>query len=294
MKYIHEQYKCPECGSSDSVIFDEKEGMYVCTRCGTVIKEHVPSMELEIRPFDVKIPRTSGSYTNKVHDRGIGSTEFDGYRNSKWREMIKLQKSVRVSKKERIVEKALRHLNQYARTLEVPSYVSETAAKILRQAVEGKNYKSKTLKNLAIASIYLAYKLHGLHKPAKLYVKEAGISLKELWHAEKKIHGSVKKLNMMMKRENPEVYIYYIVNQLGLSPKVEKLALELLFKAKQLGLHIGRPGIGLATASVYLASILLNEKKTQLQIASVVNVSDVTIRNRYSDLIESLDITVYL
>ena len=56
----------------------------------------------------------------------------------------------------------------------------------------------------------------------------------------------------------------------------------------------GRGPIGLAAATVYMASILLDEKKTQQEVASVCDITDVTIRNRYGDLVEKLDIEVLL
>ncbi len=289
-------YKCPYCGSSN-IVFDEELQSYVCVSCGTVLENHPLDYGFELRSFDNKLPRTSGSSTNKVHDHGIGSTEISieyGKNRYKWRNMRKIQKSIRVDKSERIVEKALRYMNKYSKILNAPNYVVETAGWILKETVKGKNYKNKTLKNIAIAAIYIAYKIHGIKKPAKLYSREAGITLKELWHAEKEIHNAIKDLNKRMKREDPIRYITYIVEKLNLPPEVEKLAITLLNESRKIGLDIGRAGIGLATASVYLASILLNHKRTQLDIAKTVNVTDVTIRNRYSDIIDSFDITVYL
>ncbi|OYT39243.1 MAG: transcription factor IIB [Desulfurococcales archaeon ex4484_58] len=296
--YEHETNKCPYCGSS-SVVFDPQLNQYVCTLCGTVIVEKVVYHGYELRVYDERVPRTSGSSTHKVHDHGIGGTEFSVKRGSKaernkWRNMRRMQKSIRVTKEEKIVEKTLRYMNMYAKILGAPNYVAETAGKILSEAVKGRNYKNKTLKNMAIAALYISYKMHGLHRPAKLFVKQVGITLKDLWHAEKKIHHNVKNLNKYMKVEEPETYVAFLVEKLGLSNDTEKLANYILDLAKKLGLHIGRPGIGLATAAVYLASILANEKRTQIEVAKAVNLTDVAIRNRYSDLIDSLKIQVYL
>jgi transcription initiation factor TFIIB len=38
---------------------------------------------------------------------------------------------------------------------------------------------------------------------------------------------------------------------------------------------------------VYAASLLANEKVTQSQVSSVANISEVTIRNRYKELLEA-------
>ncbi|MET1159779.1 MAG: transcription initiation factor IIB family protein [Thermoprotei archaeon] len=289
----HEHERCPECGGI--VVYDPGLSAYVCGSCGLVIEDRPTSYALEIRLFEDRVPRTSGANTHKVHDHGVGSTELDVNtvnREYRWVYLARIQKRARVNKRERIVEKALRYMNQYAKILNIPNHVAETAGKILREAVEGKNYKNKTLKNLSIASIYLALKVHGMARPAKLFAKQAGITLKELWRSIRVVKDSAK--NIKIKREDPRAYVAYIVSKLGLSQRVEKLANYFVELTEKLGLNIGKPAVGIATASVYLASILLNEKRTQIQIASTVNVSDVTIRNRYSELVETLNITVYI
>ena len=56
----------------------------------------------------------------------------------------------------------------------------------------------------------------------------------------------------------------------------------------------GRGPTGVAAAAIYVASVLCNERKTQKEIAEVVGVTEVTIRNRYKELTEHLDIDVAL
>lgn len=302
LKYEHGLLVCPYC-NRQAVIFDPDSNEYVCTHCGAVIEDHVIDHGFEYRLLDshMVLGRTSGSFTNRTHDNGIGGTTFGRIsvyssptNKKKWSDIKRLQKSIRVEKKNKIVEKALRHLNDYIRILRPPKYVAETAGQILRKAVEGKNYKDKTLKNMAIASIFLAYKVHGIPRSAKVFAKEVGVTLRELWHAEKRIHDNVKDINKMIKRDDPSNYIPYLVHKLNLSEKVRYLALYLVNLSKKAGLTNGKSAIGLATAAVYVASILLNEKRTQIEVASAVNVTDVTIRNRYSDIVENFDITISL
>jgi transcription initiation factor TFIIB len=45
--------------------------------------------------------------------------------------------------------------------------------------------------------------------------------------------------------------------------------------------------VGLAAAAVYAAALLTNEKVTQSQVSDVANISEVTIRNRYKELLEA-------
>ncbi|HLD39272.1 MAG TPA: hypothetical protein VJB05_03095, partial [archaeon] len=45
-----------------------------------------------------------------------------------------------------------------------------------------------------------------------------------------------------------------------------------------------------AAAAIYIASVLEGERKTQREVADVVGVTEVTIRNRYKEMAEALDI----
>ena len=51
---------------------------------------------------------------------------------------------------------------------------------------------------------------------------------------------------------------------------------------------------GVAAAALYIASVLLGERKTQRDVAEVAGVTEVTIRNRYKELTEQLEMGVTL
>ncbi len=45
---------------------------------------------------------------------------------------------------------------------------------------------------------------------------------------------------------------------------------------------------GIAAAALYVAALLNNEKRTQREVADVAGVTEVTIRNRYKELLKEL------
>jgi transcription initiation factor TFIIB len=47
-------------------------------------------------------------------------------------------------------------------------------------------------------------------------------------------------------------------------------------------------------AAIYIASLMNNERRTQREVAEVAGVTEVTIRNRYKELAERLEIDVPL
>jgi transcription initiation factor TFIIB len=83
-------------------------------------------------------------------------------------------------------------------------------------------------------------------------------------------------------------------NKLAISGKAEAIAIRILEIARQMKLTSGRGPAGIAAASTYIATVLTNERKTQREIAEIANVTEVTIRNRYKELLEKLMIEVPL
>jgi transcription initiation factor TFIIB len=75
-------------------------------------------------------------------------------------------------------------------------------------------------------------------------------------------------------------------SDLDLGEAVERRARSLLAGAKAAGVHSGKSPVGLAAAAIYAAALLTNEKVTQAEVSGVADVSEVTIRNRYHELLE--------
>ena len=71
--------------------------------------------------------------------------------------------------------------------------------------------------------------------------------------------------------------------------KVEEIAHKILAAAKELKLTSGRGPTGIAAAS-YVASVLTGERKTQREIAEIAQVTEVTIRNRYKELVGTFNV----
>jgi transcription initiation factor TFIIB len=48
----------------------------------------------------------------------------------------------------------------------------------------------------------------------------------------------------------------------------------------------------MAAAAIYIASVLCGERRTQRDVAEIAGVTEVTIRNRYKELANKLDINI--
>ena len=59
-------------------------------------------------------------------------------------------------------------------------------------------------------------------------------------------------------------------------------------KAQHFELTSGRGPTGIAAASLYVSALIHGEKRTQREVADVAGVTEVTIRNRYKELLDEL------
>ena len=92
----------------------------------------------------------------------------------------------------------------------------------------------------------------------------------------------------------PQDYIPRFCSKLKLATKVQGKALEILKESEEKQITSGRNPTSFAAASIYIASVLCGERKTQCEIADVAGITEVTIRNRYKELAEKLDIHIIL
>ena len=54
----------------------------------------------------------------------------------------------------------------------------------------------------------------------------------------------------------------------------------------------GKGPSGIAAAALYISSLMENDRKSQRDIAEVAGITEVTLRNRYKELSENLNLAV--
>jgi transcription initiation factor TFIIB len=91
---------------------------------------------------------------------------------------------------------------------------------------------------------------------------------------------------------DPVDFITRIGGALELSGTTQHKAAEIIRDAKKMGITAGKDPAGLAAAAIYVASLLENERRTQKEIAQAAQVTEVTVRNRYKELMKELGIEV--
>ncbi|MFC7250945.1 transcription initiation factor IIB family protein [Halomicroarcula sp. GCM10025324] len=291
---------CPECGGS--LVSDSERGETVCQDCGLVVEEDEIDPGPEWRAFDSsekdQKSRVGAPTTNMMHDKGlstnIGWQNKDAYGNSlssrqrekmqrlrTWNERFRTRDS-----KERNLKQALGEIDRMASALGLPENVRETASVIYRRALDENLLPGRSIEGVSTASLYAAARQAGTPRSLD---EITGVSRVEKDEIARTYRYVVRELSLEIQPADPESYVPRFASDLELSEEVERRARQLLQNAKEQGVHSGKSPVGLAAAAVYAASLLTNEKVTQSEVSEVANISEVTIRNRYHELLEAED-----
>jgi transcription initiation factor TFIIB len=102
----------------------------------------------------------------------------------------------------------------------------------------------------------------------------------------------LKDLSIQMPKPNAQLRVPKIAARVGVGEKTQQTAVDILRKAEKIRTTAGKDPMGLAAAALYIACVINNEKRTQKVIADAAGVTEVTIRNRYKGLKESLGLEV--
>ncbi|UCD04091.1 MAG: hypothetical protein JSW73_00365 [Candidatus Woesearchaeota archaeon] len=289
--------KCPKCNSIN-VVEDKKRGEIVCRDCGLVISEGSVDTGQEWREFsyeDSSEKRRAGApVTFTKHDSGTGTKIGSGsdvyaLPTSQKRKMLRLKKwhSRSSTALERNLKYAIIELKKAASILNIPQAIEEESARIYNLAVRNGLVRGRSMEAVVVGCIYIAARRYGLARSFNEICKEMHIDRKELGKTYRFI---ARELNIKVLPSGPEDYIPKFASALGFSAKTQTKAQDILKRAKSVGLTSGRGPTGLAAAVLYVASLITGEKRTQRAIAEVVNVTEVTIRNRYKEILEKLDL----
>jgi transcription initiation factor TFIIB len=303
---VEKQTKCPECGSSELIGDYERAEVY-CTKCGLVIDENLIDMGPEWRAFDSeqrdKRTRVGAPVTYTIHDKGL-STMID-WRNkdiygrdiparnrAQWYRLRKWQRKIRISgATERNLAFALSELDRDSSRLGLPRSVRESASVVYRSAVEKKLIRGRSIEGVVAASLYITCRRCSVPRTLDEIAEVSRVTKKEVGRTYRFLS---RELDIKLLPTSPADYIPRFASELGLSGETQSRAIEIIKKATKEGLTSGRGPNGVAAAALYIASVLLTERKTQKEVADIAGVTEVTIRNRYKELTEHLELGIEL
>lgn len=283
---VEEYIQCPECASTH-IVRDDVRGELLCSDCGMVLNSVQIDMGPDWRSFDqaqhMARSRTGSPLTLLKHDRGlsteIGPRNVDSfgraipprnkaqiYRMRKWQRQFRIRTAL-----DRNLSSALTELERTATGLGLPFSIRESCALIYRRAAGTACRQCGGPRTFEEISSF-----------SKVHRKEIARLYRSL----------IRELGLKIYPPSPSDYVLRFASELHLSGETIVLTNDLIRRAESMEITSGRDPISIAAASLYISSIMTYNKRTQEELSSVTGVTQVTIRNRYKELLKLMDILV--
>ena len=294
MSYVK---KCPECGSIN-LFHNREKGEVICKDCGLVLEDKMVDFSQEWREFDSdsgdKKRRTGAPMTYTQFDQGLGTEvgassdlhSLGGKDRSKFFRLRKWQYRISTAI-ERNLKLALAELKRASSFLKLPKSVEEEAARIYTLAVQRGLVRGRSMESVVAGALYAACRRHEVPRTLDELSEASGIEKKEIGRTYRFV---TRELGITILPSNPADYIARFASSLKLSPESQSRAVEILEIAQKSELTSGRGPTGIAAAALYVSAVIHGEKRTQREVADVAGVTEVTIRNRYKELLHELDL----
>ena len=294
--------RCPRCGKGPMVT-DNTTGEMFCGGCGFVLTERVEESGPEWRSFSKEEhedrSRTGTPTSLAMHDMGlatiIGPADKDASgkplsasmkstieRLRTWDSRSQVHEPV-----DRNFRQAFSELDRLKDKLALSDAVIEKTAYIYRKALDKGLVRGRSIPGVLAAALYVACRESGTPRTLNDMSRQINVKRKDISRCYRLL---LRELDLNMPVVNPIICTSRIASEAGLSEKVKRRALTILKDANEMEITAGKDPMGLAAAALYLSCVLNGENTTQKVIAMAAGVTEVTIRNRYKGLRESLNI----
>ncbi|MHA1652208.1 MAG: transcription initiation factor IIB [Candidatus Helarchaeota archaeon] len=282
-----EGIRCPECGSMN-IIRDWERAELVCSSCGLVLMDSmIDTNRIARRAYTAEEKEArehnGAPLSSMLPNYGL-TTKID--KICKNRRFLRIKQwHTRLDWPRRNLLIATNEIRRLAGLLGLPKQVQEQAAILYRKVFKLKLLRGRSINSFVAACVYLSCRLTGIPRTLKELCKYSKSRPKTIRHS---IHIIVRELNLKIKALNPTELISSFINKLKLHSDTERRALEIIQLGKEANIILGKDPKGVAAAAIYIACIENGERRSQNTISTATGITEVTLRNRYKELLEIL------
>ena len=296
---------CSIC-KNNQIITDSESYELICSKCGQVISGKAQQEGPEWRNFDPFSSADSSSRSRvgmstslARHDMGlstiIGRMDRDASGQKLDAAMRSTMERLRTwdyrtqihSATDRNLRNAFFKLDILKDRLGLSDSVIEKAAYIYRKAQERGLVRGRTISGVLAAAIYIACREMGISRTLKDIAAHSDVKFKEV---AKSYRLLCIELDLKVPIVDPMKYIARVANKANLSEKTKRQAAEIMNNITQREISTGKNPMGLAASVLYMSSIKTGENITQGNLSDAAGVTEVTLRNRYKDLMNRLEL----
>ncbi|KAI5171304.1 transcription initiation factor TFIIB [Nematocida sp. LUAm3] len=276
--------KCPDCKEEENIIEDYKNGYNVCGQCGCTIGGRIIDERGEWRSFSdsTENPSRVGGPNNPFLDSEQLDTLISTGSGFSSYNLAKTQMKSSLRGPERARTNGLNLITVFCERKNLSKTISDAAKYVFKTVDEKKVLKGKNLEGVAAACIYIACRKAGFVRTFKEVSILTAVPKKEIGRCYKAIFPYIDKMAVV----STEDIVVRFCSDLTLGIEIQKVALAISQKAQILGCIAGKSPDSIAAAIIYLITYLFpNQKKIQKDIPLITNVTDVTIKNTYKELL---------
>ena len=295
----HSRTTCSECHGRLRRADDEVDA--VCDDCGLVVSD--ATLDTNIKLYTPngtgdQDSRVGPASTNLLHDKGlstmIGWQNTDAKGNALSGEQRQQMRRLRRwdgrfrrrSSADRNLMHALGEINRMASALGVPDSTRETAGVIYRRALADGLVTGRAVESVATAALYAASRMDGVPRSTD---EVSVVSRVEQIRVERAYRHVSRELGLEIAPTDPRSFIGRIASDVECTDATEREARRLAGIAVENGVHSGKHPVGIAAGALYAAAKRCDESLRQTDIADATDVSEMTIRNRYPEILAATE-----
>src|SRR5215831_8538357 len=301
---VLQESACSLCKSA-SVIADTESGEIICSICGMVISDKIREARPESRRFlnsaEVSNKRsgtgmpTSLAFSDMGLSTVIGNTDRDasGYKiePSVLSTMHRLRTwdfrtQVRTSA-DRNFRLAFTKLDMLKDKLGLSDSIIEKAAYIYRKAQQRNLARGRSVSIILTAATYIACREAGIPKTLKEIAFANNINRKLVAKAYRVI---TSELGVKPPTCDPMKCVVKVANKATIDEKTKRQAIKMMDDVTKKEISAGKDPMGLAATVLYISCIRTGQNITQKDIAQAAGITEVTLRNRFRDLMYKLEL----
>lgn len=274
------------------LIFDLEKNERICSQCGIVTEhdsDHHSGYDLEHSSnseptssmmYDISL----STLIDKKNVDASGKQIYGGFEMEKLRRLNKF--TISNDTKTRNLNKAMADIRRITGVLGFGNSIAERASYIYRKALNKDLIRGRSITGISVAAIYIACKDVGISFPIdKIDEYVENINKKTTVHYYKFL---LRQMKMSVSIPEPSQNISKIAARANLGGRTQRRALEILSKVADDPIVIGKKPISLAAAALYMAALETKEYTTQLRLAVAADLTTITIRKRYLEIVQIL------
>lgn len=279
---------CADCQTSEFVLDDPKTGSVLCSNCGAIISTSLIDEKSEWRSFEEKSmnPSRVGAANNPLIENDQLDTIIGNIGNMASYSLNRTQLKSTMRGPERSLITGFNCITHFCERSSISKTISDRAKLIFKTVDEKKILKGKNSEGIVAACIYISCKQEQSPRTFKEISLLTNVPKKEIGRSYKMISQFVKNAVYI----TTDDIVARFCSDLNLSIEHQRTAVQISKNITKAGIMTGKSPDSVAAAVIFLLTNIFNLKHVQRDIAVVTNVTDVTIKNTFKELMAHQDV----